>query len=254
MAAGSAGKQVPEGIILRLFASLEEMRTCEQLQKGVWEFSDLDVVPSSVFVLANKIGGEAFGAFHRGRAIGFTLAFPAFRTSRFFLHSHMAAVLPEYQNQGIGRSLKLAQRERALARDVELIEWTFDPLQLKNAHFNIRRLGVIIRQYVPSLYGRTSSILHANLRTDRLIAEWWLRSDRVRNTLGGTQPQTSRRHKRVSVPESIGQLCRSDPQAASEIQFRVGLEFQHLFQESYAVTGFEFENGHGTYLLEPYED
>ncbi len=174
-----------EQIIIRPFASLEEMRACEQLQQDVWQCSDTDVVPSHVFSIAHKTGGEVLGAFHNGRAVGFALAFSALRLPRFYLHSHMAAVLPEYQNQGVGRRLKLAQREHALKRGINLIEWTFDPLQLKNAHFNIARLGAIVRQYAPDLYGRTSSGLHQRLPTDRLIAEWRLDSDRVQNAFAG---------------------------------------------------------------------
>ena len=92
----------------------------------------------------------------------------------------MVGVLAEYRDRGVGRLLKLAQREDALARQINRIEWTFDPLQLKNASFNIARLGAIVRHYIPNLYGRTSSPLHAGLPTDRLVAEWWVRSSRVK--------------------------------------------------------------------------
>lgn len=247
-------QHMSDGIVIRPLTSIQEMRACEELQQAVWQCSDLDVVPSGVFVVAQKTGGESLGAFHEERAVGFTLAFSAYRPTRFFLHSHMAGVLPDYQNQGLGRRLKLAQRERAVARGIDLIEWTFDPLQLKNAHFNINRLGAIIRQYVPDLYGRTSSSLHAGLPTDRFIVEWWLYSNRVRNALLNRPPKTCGMSKRVSVPEDIAELCRSDPAAATKIQSHLRFEFQQLFQESYAVTGFEFKHGHGTYLLEAYED
>lgn len=248
------GGETLQQITIRPFANLQEMRACEQLQQAVWQYTDMDVVPYSIFLVAQKSGGDVLGAFHDDRAVGFALAFSGLRLPRFYLHSHMAAVLPEYQNQGVGRMLKLAQRERALARGIDLIEWTFDPLQLKNAHFNIARLGAIVRQYVPDFYGCTSSSLHANLPTDRLLAEWWLASVRVRNALQGGEPGAGARPERISVPADVGELCRSNPGAAIEIQCRLRLEFQHLFQQSYAITGFTFENGHGTYLLEAYED
>lgn len=243
-----------QAITIRPFATLDEMRVCEQLQHAVWQYAEIEIVPGNVFVVAQKTGGEVLGAFDADRAIGFALAFPAFRFPRFYLHSHMTAVLPEYQNQGIGRSLKLAQREHALARGIDLIEWTFDPLQLKNAHFNIARLGAIARRYLPDFYGSTSSHLHSGLPTDRLVAEWRLDSTGVANALEGKHRQLPATHQRISVPANISDMCRSDPHRAAEIQSRIQREFQQLFQNSYAVTGFSLENGYGTYLLETYED
>lgn len=125
--------------------------------------------------------------------VGLALAFVATREGLAYLHSHMVAVLVGYQNRGVGRMLKLAQRENALDRGINLIEWTFDPLRLKNAHFNIERLGAIVRHYLSNLYGRTSSPLHAGLPTDRLVAEWWVRSQRVEAVLAGSCTASDRR-------------------------------------------------------------
>ena len=119
---------------------------------------------------------------------GFVLAYPGIRDGRPYLHSHMAAVLPEFRDLGIGRRLKLVQREDALARGIPLIEWTFDPLQTKNAYFNICRLGAVARRYLTDVYGSTSSPLHAGLPTDRLVAEWHLESERVVDILTGKEP------------------------------------------------------------------
>ncbi len=96
------------------------------------------------------------------------------------MHSHMMGVLPEYQNQGIGHALKMRQKEDALARGIDLIEWTFDPLDMKNAYFNVERLGAIVRRYVRNQYGVSSSMLHGGLPTDRCVAEWWIAKDRVK--------------------------------------------------------------------------
>src|SRR6202012_2433270 len=100
-----------------------------------------------------------------------------------YLHSHMLAVLPEYRNAGLGRRLKLAQRDDALSRGFDLMEWTFDPLEIKNAYFNLERLGAIARRYNVNQYGITSSPLQGGLPTDRLVAEWWLKSKRVEQLL-----------------------------------------------------------------------
>ena len=103
----------------------------------------------------------------------------------------MLGVLPEYRDAGVGRMLKLEQREDALARGIELIEWTFDPLEIKNAYFNMERLGAIVRRYVRNQYGTTTSHLHGGLPTDRCIAEWWIASRRVKAILDG-QPADAR--------------------------------------------------------------
>src|SRR5215469_3587000 len=124
-------------INLRQLSDPEEMRACVELQRAVWGFSDLELVPHRMCVVASRRGGQVLGAFAGPRAIGFVLAFAAHRNGELDLHSHMTAVLPEYQNRGIGRELKLVQRDDAISRGINLIEWTFDPLQLRNAHFNI---------------------------------------------------------------------------------------------------------------------
>ena len=241
-------------ITIRAFSTLEEMRACVPLQQSIWQYAELDVVPHHVFVMAQKIGGQTLGAFDGECAVGFVLAFPALSKGEAYLHSHMTAVLPEYQNSGVGRRLKLAQRDDALARGISLIKWTFDPLQLKNAHFNIARLGAIARQCIPNLYGRTSSRLHNGLPTDRLLAEWWLSSDRVKATLQGRMAQPAPKHEEIPVPVDIDQICKSDPDQAESIQRGLRARLQQLFDSSYAITDFRMDQQYGTYLLEAYED
>jgi len=186
--------------------------------------------------------------------VGFALAFAAMREGLAYLHSHMVAVLEEYQNRGVGRMLKLAQRENALDRGINLIEWTFDPLQLKNAYFNIERLGAIVRRYIPNLYGRTSSPLHAGLPTDRLVAEWWVGSQRVEAVLAG-RSRTKRAHcEQIGIPVGIRGICQEEPQRAEEIQTKIRQQFSAHIANGRAAVGFEFNEEQGTYLLEPYED
>jgi predicted GNAT superfamily acetyltransferase len=153
-----------------------ELREAVALQKTIWGWDDADLLPFRMFVVATKIGGQLLGAFDAGRMIAFCLAIPGLKPDgRVYLHSHMLGVLPECRNAGIGRQLKLRQRDDALARGIDLIEWTFDPLDLKNAYFNVERLGVIVRRYVRNQYGVSSSLLHGGLPTDRCVAEWWIR-------------------------------------------------------------------------------
>src|SRR5580698_681001 len=157
-----------------------------------------------MFLIAHRIGGQVIGAFDGDTIIGFAMALPGYRNRRPYLHSHMLAVLPAYRNSGIGRRLKLAQRDEAISRGFDLMEWTFDPLEIKNAHLNIARLGAISRRYQPDFYGPSSSPLQGGLPTDRLYAEWWLNSPRVVNLLSG-EPQQIHSIERVTVPHTIYQ-------------------------------------------------
>src|SRR5271170_7696558 len=178
-------------VTIRKCEALEEIQACFALQKEVWKFSDADLIPVRMFVVANKIGGQVIGAFvqeneERDGAeelIGFALAIPGVRNGHCYLHSQMLAVRQEYRNGGLGRRLKLYQREDALARGFELMEWTFDPLEIKNAYLNIEKLGAIARRYSVNQYGITSSPLQGGLPTDRLVADWWMKSKRVEAVL-----------------------------------------------------------------------
>jgi predicted GNAT superfamily acetyltransferase len=245
---------VKQGIRVRTMEEPQEMSVCVELQRRIWGFAPIDTVPDQIFTVAKKTGGQVMTAYDGRTPVGFALAFAAMREGRAYLHSHMVAVLDEYQNRGVGRLLKLAQRENALDRGINLIEWTFDPLQLKNAYFNIERLGAIVRHYIPNLYGRTSSPLHAGLPTDRLLAEWWVRSPRVEAVLAG-RPRTKGAHcERIGIPAGIRGICQHEPQRAEEIQTKVRQQFSAHIANGCAAVGFEFDNEQGTYLLELYED
>jgi predicted GNAT superfamily acetyltransferase len=164
----------------------------------------------------------------------------------------MLGVLKGFRDHGVGRLLKLAQRRDALARAIELIEWTFDPLEIKNAYFNIERLGAVVRRFVFNQYGTTSSHLHAGLPTDRCFAEWHLSSPRVRVLLDGVATGEGERAEivaRISIPSDIYTLKEKSPARAREIQKRVSDEFQEHFSKGLAVTAFARTPEAGTYLL-----
>ena len=187
-----------------------------ELQKTIWGFDEIELLPVRLFVVASKVGGHAFGAYDRGRMVAFCLAIPGLKPggpnqiSHGYLHSHMLGVLPAYRDQGIGRRLKLRQREDALARGIDLIEWTFDPLEIKNAYFNVERLGAIVRRYVRNQYGMTTSHLHGGLPTDRCIAEWWVKSPRVVGIVHGEAVTRPAIAERIAAPE----ICRDDAERA----------------------------------------
>lgn len=245
---------VKQGIRIRAMEDAQEMSVCVDLQQRIWGYTSLDTVPDQIFIVARKTGGQVMTAYDGDEPVGFALAFAAIRDGMTYLHSHMVGVLDSYQNRGVGRLLKLAQREDALDRGINLIEWTFDPLQLKNAHFNIEKLGAIVRHYIPNLYGRTSSPLHAGLPTDRLVAEWWVRSQRVEDILAGRPRPSAVNADRIAIPADIRQICRDEPQRAEQIQTNLREQFVAHIADSRAAVGFEFNDQFGTYLLEPYED
>src|SRR5262249_15748722 len=179
---------------------LEEFDACVALQREIWGEADLEVEPSTLFVVASHSGGQVLGAFDGGRMVGYTLAIVGLLEGTPYLHSHMTGVLAEYRDRGVGGMLKLFQREDALGRGIRLIQWTFDPFELRNAHFNLNRLGVICRKYLPNLYGVTTSPLHRGMATDRLLAEWWLDSARVVAAVQDLPVDVSDTPARISLP------------------------------------------------------
>jgi predicted GNAT superfamily acetyltransferase len=182
-------------ITYKQLKTLEELRPCENVQEAVWGFNPLDTIPARFMLVVRKHGGFAMGAFDGDFMIGFVFGVAAIHYGRPSQHSHMLAVLPEYRNQNIGFKLKIAQREDALSRNIDLITWAFDPLQSRNAYLNLNKLGVIACSYDINLYGEeSSSELHSSLGTDRLLAEWWLVSNKVKSILDNTQVVVIKKH------------------------------------------------------------
>ncbi len=169
-------------IQIREIKEISELKAVEGLQKEIWGCSDLEVLSSLALIPLLEIGGVLFGAFDADQLIGFVLGLPGFADGRLVLHSDMLAVKSEYRSRGLGYKLKLAQRERALAKGIDRITWTFDPLQSRNAHLNFAKLGVIADRYRINYYGETSSFLHQT-GTDRLWVTWLLGSERVKRRL-----------------------------------------------------------------------
>ena len=245
-----AGSQTVE---IRQLFHLPEFTEVLRLQQVIWGFADVELLPLRFLVVISKVGGHVFGAYDENEMIGFCFAIPGVKPGgRPYLHSHMLGVLPQYHNAGIGRRLKLRQREEALGRGIDLIEWTFDPLELKNAFLNIEKLGAIVRRYSVNQYGVTASPLHGGLPTDRCIAEWWLDSPRVHGVLAGTKPE---RHPQecISFPADIARIRSEEPARARQIQQENAEKFQRAFERGLAVTGFEPNPIEGTYLLEPWQ-
>ena len=241
----------PHDLILRNCTTLEEFAECVVLQKEVWGFSDAELVPLRIFSLAPKIGGQVVGAWDGQELVGFAMAIPGNRCGRPYLHSHMVAVKEGYRNIGLGRKLKLFQRDDAIARGYELMEWTFDPLEIKNSYFNLERLGAIARRYNVNQYGITNSPLQGSLPTDRLVAEWWMKSRRVATVLSAGRP-TALVEDRAEVPHEIYEwkADAATRSKAEEVQSRNREALQSGFSRGLSCLGYERDaSGNGQFLL-----
>jgi predicted GNAT superfamily acetyltransferase len=242
---------MPNNMIeIRALHTHEEFTDAVRLQQVIWGFEDIELLPVRLFVTATKVGGQAFGAYDGDRMVGFCLAIPGIKAgAKSYLHSHMLGVLKEYRDAGVGRMLKLEQRVEALSRDIKLMEWTFDPLEIKNAYFNIERLGAVVRRFVLNQYGTTSSALHAGLPTDRCVAEWHLAAPRVTAILAAKPLPRADVVARICVPNEIYEIKAADPRRAREIQMRVSDQFLEYFSKGLYVAGFERSSDQGAYAL-----
>jgi predicted GNAT superfamily acetyltransferase len=249
---------MPEAISykIELLADVALLRQCLEIQRRAWGFSDEDLLPVRLLVVCGKIGGHVFGALDAsGRVLGFLNAFPGLREGQVYFHSQMMGVLPEYQNLGIGKQLKLAQRAEALRQGVSRIEWTFDPLEVRNAYFNIEGLGAICRRFYVNTYGTTSSQLQTGLPTDRLVAEWHLDSLRVARHLSqrGLQKEDSE-HVSLELPLDIGKIRSEEPERALQLQLFFRERCLNLMTQGYCINHFEIDRVQQKvrYLLETY--
>jgi predicted GNAT superfamily acetyltransferase len=217
--------------------------------------------------VAQRIGGQAIGAFDTeisgGRSVGsaeslvgFAMSLPGVKGGSGglepYLHSNMLAVKEAYRNRGIGAQLKLEQRREALSRGIRRMEWTFDPLEIKNAFLNIHKLGATVCSYIVNFYGVFSSRLQAGLPSDRLVADWRLDSLRVRDIVEGRRAAGFAIEERISVPASIYQWRESeaDRERALTVQLENGVKFQQAFDRGLAVLGFVRDaEGNGVFEL-----
>jgi chorismate synthase len=229
-------------ISIRQIESFAELRAVEELQKEVWGIPDLDVVPLTQLIAAKAAGGVLLGAFDGQTLVGFVYGFVAEEDGEMAHHSHMLAVKPAYRNFNLGYKLKLAQREEVLAQGVNLITWTYDPLQSLNAYFNFAKLGVICERYLINFYGEeASSFLHQS-GTDRFWVKWLLTSDRVIRRLNSATPELENPADKllIEVPGDVNALSN---ELANEWRQRTRREFTEAIDAGYAVRDFDREAG-----------
>ena len=248
-------------IAIRHCTTVPEYDECVEVEHAVW--GPEIAVPNGMFIVAHHTGGQVFAAYDGAKMIGFTLAVVGVRkfsphsvqTTAVgnytpFLHSHLTAVLNDYRNHGIGRRLKVFQREDALERGFPLVEWTFDPLEIKNGYFNIARLGVVVRRYIPNCYGITASPLHSGIPTDRFVAEWWLASERACAIADDRTLPHGEIAARISLPRDIGQIKAKDSDAAIRIQSDFRAQCEQAFASGLVVTGVDLRDMAVDYVLQ----
>jgi predicted GNAT superfamily acetyltransferase len=175
--------------------TLDEFAHVVELERVIWGPGYDEVVPVPILAVSVHRGGILIGAFDGDRMVGFVYSLPGIKDGRPTQWSHMAGVLEAYRSGGLGRTLKVLQRERAIAMGLDLIEWTYDPLQAMNAHLNFAKLGVVCEEYAINIYGESSSPLHRGNPTDRFVAEWWIRRPHVERRLTPTGLVTLRSHE-----------------------------------------------------------
>jgi predicted GNAT superfamily acetyltransferase len=253
-----------ENIVIRECTKIDELDNCVQLQREVFGLPDLEVSPRRHLIVSRQAGGWTLGAFvpddSGGQLVGFVHHLAAVSGSEIFGYSHMMAVDADYQNKGVGGRLKWSQRERALHEGRRLIKWTWDPMQARNAHFNLNRLGVTVSSYAENFYGTdyvTSPVLTgaspAGIDSDRLFADWQLQSPRVTELASGVravgQTLPNRPEVTIGIPPNWTTLCKENPRKAKQEQLRVRHEFQKALASGLIVAGFERTADEPRYLL-----
>ncbi len=265
------GTSSPRSALIRPLSSWDEFLAAEELQRAVWQMPDWrDAVPANFLSAAHKNGGIVLGAFDDGRLVGLAFSFVAL-DDHFVLpllkhHSHMLAVLPECQGRRIGQDLKWRQRELALAQNIHLMTWTYDPLLAPNANLNLTRLGAIARRYIVNAYGEMTDGLNAGLPSDRFEVEWWLDTPRVQ-TRRESPPVPANwealiaegarvvsieaadagvwsgdyQKVLVEIPRDLGAVKSAAPERALEWRLRTRGVFQRAFAAGYAATDFVIE-------------
>jgi predicted GNAT superfamily acetyltransferase len=248
---------------IRRARGLDDYLACVALQKEVWGYSELeDIAAQPMLLIGDRFGGSVLVAENAaGRYVGFAFAMPAWKVDkRLFWWSHMTAVVAEYRNRNLGLELKLRQRREALNQGIDVMEWTFDPMQALNGYFNVAKLGVVVREHEENVYGNTSSPLHRGLPTDRFVAEWHLDSERVKQRIDAADRSVVLRdldglqHINESgdspvltlqdgpllleIPADLSELRDRDLEAAAAWQQNLRRACCHYFSQGWTVTDF----------------
>ena len=248
--------------VIRECTTIDELDSCIRLQREVFGLPDLEISPRRHLIVTRQAGGWTLGAFVNERLVGFVHHMAAIRGNEIFGYSHVMAVDPDYQNQGVGARLKWSQRERAIQEGRSFIKWTWDPMQARNAHFNLNRLGVTVGAYAVNFYGTDygaspapANLEAAGIDSDRLFASWELDSPRVIRLANNSSPEPVplKPAALIEIPANWSKLCRADAVHARKEQLRVRSEFQQALSAGLIAAGFERSTEQPRYLLYPEE-
>lgn len=267
---------------IRKLSTPEEYLEAEQVQRVVWHFPDREIIPLNELVVMQKNGGHVFGAFDGKTMTSFCFGVPAYKEGKIYHYSRMLGVMPGYQDSGIGYTMKLKQREYVLKQGIDLVVWTFDPLQSRNAYLNIEKLGCVIREYAVNIYPGSGSQFNAGMESDRFSPEWWIASRRVKDRIAGRKPDYDldsypaaletrlnaggwrepgnlgvlRRGERASIeiPDDIDALKKADLSLAQLWREATRKAFLALLKKEFVIHGFasipEIGRRRSFYLLE----
>jgi len=242
-------------IKIRECVNFEELDACVDLQREVFALPELEISPVRHLIVTKNAGGFTLGAFAEERLVGFVLSVPGFCGQERIFYSHMTAVKKDFQNLHIGAGLKWAQRARALETGVKFIKWTFQPVQARNAFFNLERLGTVIKTYAPNFYGTDYTTTgeqaeKVGLDSDRLFAEWHLESEKVKRLANGEKfKEPGAVVRAVEIPNDWNALLKENPEKAVAEQSRIKKEFETAFAENLICRSFERDGKSPKYLL-----
>jgi predicted GNAT superfamily acetyltransferase len=277
---GQAKKPTEGGVTIRPLESHDDFRQCVALQHEIWGDDFGESAPPSILMVTQKVGGLAAGAFDSGgRLLGFVFGISGVREGRLVHWSDMLGVREDARDLGLGQRLKNYQRDQLLETGIDVAYWTYDPLEARNAHVNINRLGALPIEYVPDMYGEVvRSSLLSGLSTDRFVVEWELDHPHVAAAIEGAEPELSRAATaapivntawegaapvpreielvdapavRVEIPREIHDVKRTSMELARAWRSATRRAFLHYMPNGYTVTGFwlEPESGRCFYSL-----
>ncbi|MGH2436591.1 MAG: GNAT family N-acetyltransferase [bacterium] len=238
--------------MVRPITALAELRRIEELQREVWGMPDRDVVPGHQLLAASGAGGVVLGAFDPSDdLVGFCYGFIGLRDGRPLFYSHMAAVVEAHRGKDIAFRLKRAQRDEAVARGLDWMVWTYDPLQAANAHLNMHKLGARASRYYVNYYGEMDDALNRGIPSDRLEVDWWLRDPRVATLMRGEQPAAPPGGDvaRIAIPSNLGAIRRADLARLQHWRHRTRESFLEWFGRGYEAVDFV----NSAYVLRPRE-
>jgi predicted GNAT superfamily acetyltransferase len=242
---------------IRECVSTEDFKQCIDLERSVWKDDDIDVMPIRLYMISKACNAPTIGAFDAsGKLTGFVHTMLALKDGRAIFHSHMAAVDERLRHRDIGYRLKLAQRERALEAGIPLIIWTFDPLQSRNAHLNINKLGAVVRRYAPNYYGEgVSTMFDSGVPSDRIFAEWWVASPHVTTILEGQRNSVQHGMGEVQIPDDIDRIRAGSLEELLRWRLKVRKDFEQALAGGGIARGFvrDAATGRSRYIFGPDE-